>query len=190
MPVDPVTRRAHRLARQAARRLPSSARATYEQTWRAEMDCMDTPRERLTYARDLKAGLREIRRELDPEGAFVGDIVRGVSAVSLTLLLLAGFGVSPEWLKFLAHTLMYGFVVLLLSHLTAKCVLILPEVRRVWWRLVLITLLGLFCAFWDLAFLTWWSASHPQAFLLLVCGVVLGVQIARRFHVPRPPLAR
>jgi len=68
--------------------------------------------------------------------------------------------------------------------------LVMREVRRVWWRLVLNLVLTVFCAYVALIGLVGWSVLHPQVFLMMVLSLLLGVRTARRFHQPRPVLVR
>ncbi|MDL2345529.1 hypothetical protein QOL99_15425 [Deinococcus sp. MIMF12] len=181
---------ARRLVLRAVRRLPRKLRPLYQEEWLGELLGIESSAERLAYAQGLREAAWGIRREHDPEEAFVGDVMRVCLGSSVVLILLSGLGVAPDLLRLLSHSIVYGFIVLVLSHLAAKSVLILPELRRVWWRLGAMTLLGLTCGFFGLALLAWWSALHPQALLLLVAFVALGIYTARRFHIPRAPRAR
>jgi len=174
-----------KLARRAARQLPKPARALHLEIWLNEMAHLPTAQERLEYARGLKQAAREIRCELDPEGTFIRTALRGTALLSISLILLSGHTHARELLQFLALTLAYGMGVLLFSHLTTKCLLILPEVRRVWWRFTAAIVLCMFCAAIALGWFIAWTAAYPSSALLLLVCAVAGVQTARHFHVPR-----
>jgi len=174
-----------KLARRAARQLPKSVRALHLEMWLIEMASIPTAEERLAYARGLKQAAREIRCELDPEGTFIQTALRATALFSISLILLSGLTSARELLQFLALTLAYGTGVMLFSHLTTKCILILPEVRRVWWRLTAAILLAVCCALIALGWFLGWTAASPSCALLLLVCAVAGVQTARHFHVPR-----
>jgi hypothetical protein len=179
-----------RLLRRAVRRLPRDHRATFQATWQSELSGIQTDEERLQYVQDLRAGIPKLCRELDPEGAYIERVIQTAGATGVGCLLLSFQGVAPELLQLSAGTIAAGVVLLLFTHLTAKCVLITREVRRVWWRLVLNLLLTVCCGYVALADFAWWSALHPQVFPLMLLCVIAGIRIARRFHQPRPVLAR
>lgn len=179
-----------RLIRKASRRLSRSHRAEHEQTWRGELAGMETVEDQLEYMQDLWANIGDLCQELDPEMAYVNQLLRWTLFGSVVCLLLSFQGIAPALLRLVAFTLVVGMIVLMFSHLTAKCLLVMREVRRVWWRLVLNLGLTVFCAYVALIGLVGWSALHPQVFLLVVLSVVMGVWTARRFHQPRPALVR
>jgi len=171
------------------RRLPRSVRAIYEATWLKELAAIPEV-ERLTYAQGIHNGLRLLKRELDPEGAFISDLLTLTAGMGMILTLLPSLGVVSPWPGLLAGTVGWGIGVFLLSHLTTKGVLALRELLRVWWRLLSMCGLIFVCGYLALACLLWWTVQHPQMFLLMVLCSFAGVGTGRHFHVPRPPLAR
>lgn len=179
-----------RLIRKASRRLPRAHRAEHEGTWRGELAGMETIEEQLDYMQDIWANIGELCRALDPEMAYVSQLVQWTLFGSVGCLLLSFQGVAPAFLQLVAYTLAAGMIVLMFSHLTMKGLLVMREVRRVWWRLALNLGLTVFCGYIALMGLVGWSALHPQVFLLMVLSVVMGVRTARRFHQPRPVRVR
>lgn len=178
----------HRLTQRAVRQLPKSLRATHLEIWTNELASLPSPEAQLEFAQGLKEAASGIRREADPEGAFVGDIMRWTFLTSCALILLAGLSPAPDTLRLLALTLANGIGVLVFSHLTTKSLLIFPEVRHHTWRRVSMVLLGLFCALCTLGWSLGWAVVHPSTSLLLLVACLVGVQTARVYHVPRPPL--
>jgi hypothetical protein len=179
-----------RLIRKASRRLPRTHRAEHEGTWRGELAGMQTLEEQLAYMQDIWANIGDLCQALDPEMAYVSQVLKVTLSGSVVCLLLSFQGIAPAFLQLLAFTLAAGMIVLMFSHLTTKCLLVMREVRRVWWRLVLNLALTVFCAYAALMGLVGWSVLHPQVSLLMVLAVVMGVRTARRFHQPRPALVR
>lgn len=147
---------------------------------------MQTLDEQMDFMQDIWANIGDLCQALDPEMAYISQLLRWTLSGSVVCLLLSFQGVAPAFLHLVAFTLAAGMIVLMFSHLTAKCLLVMREVRRVWWRLGLNLGLTVFCAYVALMGLVGWSALHPQVFLLMVLSVVLGVRTARRFHQPRP----
>jgi len=179
-----------RLIRKASRRLPRAHRAEYEGIWRGELAGMESLDEQLAYMQDIWANIGDLCQALDPELAYVSQLLRWTLSGSVVCLLLSFQGIAPAFLQLLAFTLAAGMIVLMFSHLTTKCLLVMREVRRVWWRLLLNLALTVFCGYIALMGLVGWSVLHPQVCLLMVLSVVMGVRTARRFHQPRPVLVR
>lgn len=178
-----------RLAYKAARHLPRKYRAEYLANWLAELEAIESQEDRVDYARGLRLAARHTRRELDPEEALVTDLIRVIAVVGPLLYLLSDV-IAWANLRLLATTLPYMLGVMLLTNLSVRAILVLPELKKVLWRMVLMVGIAFSCGYFALAFLTWRSALYPSTFLLMVASAVAGWHIARSFHQPRPTLER
>lgn len=177
------------LAHKAVKLLPKKYRAEYLAVWLAELEAIESQEARLEYAQGLKVAARQTRRELDPEDALVTDLIRWVAVVEVFLHLLVPLH-SLTNMNLLATTLPYMLGVLLLTNLSTRAILCIPELKNVLWRKALMIVIAFVCGYFALAFLTWRSATYPSTFLLLVASAIAGNHIARYYHQPRPILER
>jgi len=77
--------------------------------------------EQQNYTQDLWANIGDLCRALDPEMAYVSQLLRWTLSGSVACLLLSFHGNAPAFLQLVAFTLAAGMIVLMFSHLTTKC---------------------------------------------------------------------
>lgn len=180
MPERPDASR--RLARRAARRLPRAVRQTHLQAWLSELDSIPGDADRLEYARGLRKGAIGIARTLDPEWAFVSDVMRGTTPVALGAITLGYAGVGGPALIELGRALPFALAITLFAHLLVKCVLSLPDLRSVWWRFGVMVVLTVVCVVALLAWLGAGVALHPSFSVPYLLCPIAGLLLACRFH--------
>jgi len=185
-PEQAAERRLNRLVDRAARRLPKSHRDHHREIWTRELHGMPAEA-RLDYAKGLPRAAQGILDELDPELAEIKTLTRPFLLGGLAIYGLGTLGILPALSHEIALGALYGVGVMLFTLLTTKCLMSLPAVRRVWWRLLALVVLSAFCALVMLCIFTLRSAFAPTSAPLLLAFMILGVQQARRLQRTYPP---
>jgi hypothetical protein len=171
-----------RLAYRAARRLPRAIRQTHLRVWLSELDSIPTADARLEYARGLRQGAIGIASALDPEWAFVTDVMRAAGIAALGAITLGYAGVGGPALIELGQALPFALAITLFAQLVVKCVLSLPDLRSVWWRFGLMVVLTLGCLVVLLAWMGAGIAFHSAFTVPYLLCPVAGLILACRFH--------